>query len=284
MVLSVEEARKIALDDELSAHPRGQVVVIGCGSLLRGDDAVGPILVRHLWNEGVPADVTLVDGGTAGMDVAFKMRGARKVLIVDASATSTPDHVVAPGTTYRIPGEELEDLPAIDGLHMHQFRWDHALAFGRWLLADDYPDDITVFLIEAESTIPGAELTPKVDAAMRDVAARLRAEWGETPAAAETDAVSVEFTPDGSLRLGAELAAAYFPYDALVAVPRGDELWLLPLVGPESGGLLLKQRNARGDRSTLIWEPLQAFDPQPIGARLAVWDDSSGALRVSLNS
>ena len=179
MVLSVDEARRIALDDELSAHPRGQVVVIGCGSLLRGDDAVGPILVRHLWNEGVPDDVTLVDGGTAGMDVAFKMRGARKVLIVDASATSTPEHPVAPGTTYRIPGEELEDLPAIDGLHTHQFRWDHALAFGRWLLADDYPDDITVFLIEIESTVPGAELTSGVDAAMRRLATRLRSEWGE---------------------------------------------------------------------------------------------------------
>ena len=183
MVLSVEEARKIALDDELSAHPRGQVVVIGCGSLLRGDDAVGPILIRHLWNEGVPDDVTLVDGGTAGMDVAFKMRGARKVLIVDASTTSTPDHHVEPGTMYRIPGEQLEDLPAIDGLHMHQFRWDHALAFGRWLLADDYPDDITVFLIEIESTVPGAELTSKVDASMREVAALLRQEWDESPAA-----------------------------------------------------------------------------------------------------
>lgn len=193
MVLSVEEARKIALDDALSAHPRGQVVVIGCGSLLRGDDAVGPILIRHLWNEGVPAEVTLVDGGTAGMDVAFKMRGARKVLIVDASTTSTPEHHVEPGTTYRIPGDELEDLPAIDGLHMHQFRWDHALAFGRWLLADDYPDDITVFLIEIESTVPGAELTERVDASMRQVAALLRTEWGEGPdSATSNDGVGAE--------------------------------------------------------------------------------------------
>jgi hydrogenase maturation protease len=94
--------------------------------------------------------------------------------------------------------------------------------------------------------------------------------------------VSVEFTADGSLRLDAAIAAAYFPADALVAVPRGDELWLLPLVGPESGGLLLKQRNARGDRSTLIWEALQAADRQPVGERPAVWDESSGALRVSL--
>jgi Ni,Fe-hydrogenase maturation factor len=30
------------------------VLVIGCGNLLRGDDGVGPVLVRHLWERGVP--------------------------------------------------------------------------------------------------------------------------------------------------------------------------------------------------------------------------------------
>ena len=172
MALSIEEARRLALDDDLSAHPRGQIVVIGCGSLLRGDDAVGPILVRHLWEAGVPDDVTLVDGGTAGMDVAFKMKGARQVVIVDAADTGAE-----PGTIYRVPGQELEDLPAVDGLHMHQFRWDHALAFGRWLLGDEYPDDITVFLNEIESTEPGAALTDRVEASMHQVAALLQGEW-----------------------------------------------------------------------------------------------------------
>lgn len=94
-------------------------------------------------------------------------------------------------------------------------------------------------------------------------------------------AVTVSFTADGSMRLSAEVAREYFPSDALVAVPRDGELWLLPLIGPEGGGLLLKQRNPRGDRSTLIWEALPAEDP-PVGDRPAVWDAGNGALRVSL--
>ena len=163
-------------DDGLAFGPpgEGKVVVIGCGNLLRGDDAVGPMLVRHLWNIGIPDHVLLVDGGTAGMDVGFKMQAARRVVIVDAAATGS-----TPGTMYQVPGSELEHLPPLQGLHSHQFRWDHSLAFARWLLKDEYPTDITVFLIEVESCEPGAELTPLVELSMRSVAQRITSMWDD---------------------------------------------------------------------------------------------------------
>ena len=170
--LTIDEARRLALDDGLSAHPRDRRVVIGCGNLLRGDDAVGPTLIRHLWSEGVPADVTLVDGGTAGMDVAFKMRGARSVELIDAATTGAE-----PGVIYRVPGEAVENLPPLEGLHTHQFRWDHALAFARWLLGDEYPQQISVFLIEIAQTEAGAALSPAVEAAMHRVGDLLREGW-----------------------------------------------------------------------------------------------------------
>jgi len=113
--------------------------VIGCGNILRGDDAVGPVLIRHLHTQGVPDGVRLVDGGTSGMDVAFGMRGAARVVIVDAARTGAE-----PGTVYRVPAEQLADLPPIDGLHTHNFRWDHALSFSTWLLGPHRPTDITL--------------------------------------------------------------------------------------------------------------------------------------------
>lgn len=147
-----------------------ELLVVGCGNLLRADDGAGPILIRQLWEGGVPGGVRLVDGGTAGMDVAFQMRGAQRVVLVDACTTG--GH--APGTVFRVPGPALEDLPPLSGLHTHSFRWDHALAFARWLLGDDYPSDVTVYLIEAASFTPGAELSPPVAAGVAEVLGHIR--------------------------------------------------------------------------------------------------------------
>ena len=124
------------------------LLVIGCGNLLRGDDAVGPILVRKILNYDIPNNVRLADGGTAGMDVAFSMRGVQKLIIIDACQSGDK-----PGSIFKVPGEELEDLPPVTGLHMHAFRWDNALAFGRWLLKDEYPKEVTVYLVEVETKL-----------------------------------------------------------------------------------------------------------------------------------
>lgn len=140
-------------------------LIIGCGNLLRGDDAAGPILIRHLWEMGLPDGVRCADGGTGGMDVAFQMRGVPEVILIDACRSESE-----PGSIFQLPGEEVEHLPPLTGINTHAFRWDHALAFGRWLLKDEYPKNITVYLIEAEQIEFGKPLTPRVDAAMRKLA------------------------------------------------------------------------------------------------------------------
>jgi hydrogenase maturation protease len=138
----------------------GRTLVIGCGNILRGDDAVGPVLIRELLDRTLPDDVICADGGTGGMDVAFTMRGMNRVILIDACTTGE-----APGTIYKVPGAELEDLPPLTGINLHSFKWDHALAFARWLLKDEYPRDISVYLIEAGSLELGAPLSPAVQAA-----------------------------------------------------------------------------------------------------------------------
>jgi Ni,Fe-hydrogenase maturation factor len=45
---------------------------------------------------------------------------------------------------------------------LHDFRWDNALAVGRKIFREDFPEDVTVYLIEAESLDFGLELTSVV--------------------------------------------------------------------------------------------------------------------------
>lgn len=159
------------LDDGLE-YPRIRVLVIGCGNILRGDDAAGPVLIRRLWERGgIPDDVRLADGGTSGMDVAFQMRHADRVIIVDAASTDA-----APGTVYRVPGEVVAELPAAGALGSHDFRWDHAIALGRWLLGNAMPTDVQVYLIEGEGYGFGDPLTDQVSEAVDRVAERIVSE------------------------------------------------------------------------------------------------------------
>lgn len=155
-------------------HEPVRTLVVGCGNLLRGDDAVGPVLIRHLWARGLPPGVRCADGGTGGMDVAFQMRGVPHVVLIDACTSGSE-----PGAVFRLPGEQVEQLPPLAGLNLHAFRWDHALAFARWLLKDEYPRSITVYLIEANSLDLGAPLSAPVEKAMFRLADRLLAELGE---------------------------------------------------------------------------------------------------------
>lgn len=92
----------------------------------------------------------------------------------------------------------------------------------------------------------------------------------------------LELSYDGYLRISRSDALEFFPEDTLLALWRNETLHLLPTRGAAAGGLLLKQRNAAGDRSLLISE---VFDFQiPSGRFLAYWDESIGGLRVDLDS
>lgn len=156
-----------------------KTLVIGCGNLLRGDDAAGPVFIRRLWERGLPQGVRCLDGGTGGMDVAFQMRGVPEVILVDACRSGS-----TPGEIFRLPASEVEHLPPLQGINLHAFRWDHALAFAHWLLKEDYPQNITVFLIEAANLEFGAPLSSAVDKGLGTLEELLFSQWSQGDAGA----------------------------------------------------------------------------------------------------
>ena len=98
-------------------------------------------------------DVQIFDAGTDGMSVMFKARGSDSLIIIDAGNTGSE-----PGAVFEVPGHELEGKPP-GSFNLHDFRWDHALYSGRQIFKDEFPTDVTVYLIEAKSLELGLELS-----------------------------------------------------------------------------------------------------------------------------
>ncbi|MGF1619561.1 MAG: hydrogenase maturation protease [Rhodomicrobiaceae bacterium] len=150
---------------------RGMIAVIGCGNPNRSDDGVGPQVLRLLAEDassGCDGDVRLLDAGTDGMAVMFAARGCAKLIVVDACRSGSEC-----GAVFEVPGTELEAEPR-DSLNLHDFRWDNALFAGRKIFRDEFPADVTVFLIEAGSVDLGIGLSDAVAVSARKVAGRIR--------------------------------------------------------------------------------------------------------------
>lgn len=165
-----EAGQSLGVHAQPPRHP--EVVVVGCGNPLRGDDALGSAVIHELFERGLGAKVMLVDGGTGGMDVAFKLRGARKAVLVDAARVEGLD----PGTIMRVPGEAVAHLPPLEELHSHSFRWDHALAFARWLLKEEYPSEVVVFLAQGANYDLGAPLSGPMERALAELVELIESE------------------------------------------------------------------------------------------------------------
>jgi hydrogenase maturation protease len=108
------------------------------------------------------------DAGTGGMDVMFQARGARQLIIIDASKSGSP-----PGAIFKVPGAELASEPDV-AYSLHDFRWQHALTAGRKIFGADFPADVSVYLIEASSLAFGLDLSPAVLASADRVVEEIR--------------------------------------------------------------------------------------------------------------
>lgn len=150
-----------------------ETLVIGCGNLLRGDDGVGPLVVRRLAEAGLPGGVRCLDAGTGGLDAALAMRGAARVILVDACRSGAPA-----GSLHELDGDRLAAVPWPNGVDLHGCRWDQAWALARLLPGHETPRSVTVVLVEGTAfepgTPPSAAVVRGIDAACARIAALVR--------------------------------------------------------------------------------------------------------------
>ena len=142
------------------------LTIIGCGNPNRSDDGAGVAVVHRLMlrfgGDRAPG-ARFFDAGTSGMEVMFKARGSTELIVVDASASDSE-----PGSIFDVPGEVLANAQA-PGHGLHGFRWDHALYAGKKIYGRDFPERVTVYLIERQTLELGIGLSEPVERAVERV-------------------------------------------------------------------------------------------------------------------
>lgn len=81
-------------------------LVLGIGNLLMGDEGVGVHVVRALAPEDLPADVTVVDGGTGGFHLLSCFSDYDPVVMIDATLDGR-----SPGTVSLTEPRYAADFP-----------------------------------------------------------------------------------------------------------------------------------------------------------------------------
>jgi coenzyme F420 hydrogenase subunit delta len=94
-----------------------EIVIVGCGNPLFGDDGFGPAVIEEMEKLSLPDNVTIQDGGAGAPHYIFNFLNpevTKKLIVVDIS-----DFNAKPGSISRISGKDLKP-----GAYIDPHSWD----------------------------------------------------------------------------------------------------------------------------------------------------------------
>jgi hydrogenase maturation protease len=128
-----------------------KTVVLGLGNILHCDDGAGAQVISRLRaDRRVPADVSLVEGGTLGLELLPYVWDCGRLIVIDAI-----DVGEVPGALVRMSGEELNSLPTNSSVH--QLGVSDLLVALR-MLAERQPE-VVLLGVQPENTDWSSELS-----------------------------------------------------------------------------------------------------------------------------
>lgn len=150
------------------------IVVLGVGNILLTDEGLGVHVVEDLKaNYTFTPQISLIDGGTMGMELLTYMRGMKKILLIDAVNGGE-----APGAIYEFPHRELEQY-FTDHISVHEVGMQDILRIRA--IQENPLEDAIVIGVEPESLDVGFEPSAPVQKALPEVkerVLRVLRKWG----------------------------------------------------------------------------------------------------------
>jgi hydrogenase maturation protease len=153
-----------------------KTLVLALGNSLRGDDGVGSVVLERLEETAVfSPNITLIDGGTPGLETALTLQGYDKVIVIDAANIGAK-----PGTWQRFL---LSDVLLVQQANMNGTLHDAGLAEALALAEalGILPPEIILYTIQPESVGWEIGLSLAVQQAIPAICQHIQAEltWVE---------------------------------------------------------------------------------------------------------
>lgn len=151
-----------------------KTLVLGLGNILLQDEGAGVRVVERLQAEYVfPNDVTVLDGGTLGLDLLHVLEESERAVVVDAVRSDKE-----PGALVRLRNAEI---PAFLGpkVSPHQVGLQDLLGLAQ--LRGHLPGEVILLGVQAGRLEPGLDLSPAIAAQVEPLAAHVLEElarWG----------------------------------------------------------------------------------------------------------
>ncbi len=126
-------------------------LILGLGNLLLSDEGVGVHVARVLADRNLPPGVSVVEAGTAFLDVLPEVEKADRIVLVDAMEGGG-----VPGSVYRVPFQQCRHPEMLASLH--GFDMSRVL----FMAGNHRAPEVTVFGVEPARIEWGTEVSPAV--------------------------------------------------------------------------------------------------------------------------
>ncbi|MBF0494016.1 MAG: hydrogenase maturation protease [Candidatus Omnitrophica bacterium] len=143
-----------------------EIIIIGVGSILRGDDGVGPRVIDELEKQNLPKNVLLHSGDICGLDLLKVFPGHDRVIIIDAARMGMPAGTVKIFNFTEIKKSDFKNIYSTHGMSLLE-----TLTLGHELGVDP---EIIVIGVEPLSTDPALALSPAIKAIIPDLIDKIK--------------------------------------------------------------------------------------------------------------
>jgi len=143
-----------------------ELLVLGIGNPLMGDDGVGNQVIELLAEKDLPPNVKIEDAGLPGWGLPAWFEGWSNVILVDAVQMGQ-----SPGSWRRFQTGEVQFVLENDALSLHQPDLACGLALAQAL--ELLPENLVLYGVEPAIVNPGEALSPAVRHSLPEVVASI---------------------------------------------------------------------------------------------------------------